>query len=68
MISYEPLWNTMKQRGISTYLLINDYGFSRGTLDSLKQGRNVTVSTIDMLCSILSCNVEDIMQHIPDKK
>lgn len=68
MISYEPLWNTMKQRGISTYLLIKDYGFSRGTLDSLKQGRNVTVSTIDMLCNILSCDVEDIMQHIPDKK
>lgn len=68
MISYEPLWNTMKQRGISTYLLIKDYGFSRGTLDSLKQGRNVTISTIDMLCNILSCDVEDIMQHIPDKK
>ena len=67
MISYEPLWETMKKREISTYQLIKDYGFSRGTLDSLKQGRNITVSTVDMLCCILSCEVSDILKYVPDE-
>lgn len=67
MISYEPLWETMKKREISTYQLIKDYGFSRGTLDSLKQGRNITVSTVDMLCRILSCEVSDILKYVPDE-
>jgi len=67
MISYNPLWNTMKKRGISTYRLIHQYKFSRGTLDSLKQNRNITLRTLDDLCSILECRVEDIIEYIPDK-
>lgn len=68
MITYEPLWETMKQKGISTYRLIKDYSFSRGTLDSLKQNRNVSTATLNDLCTILSCEVEDIIKYIPDKK
>ncbi len=67
IITYAPLWETMKRKGISTYSLLKDYGFSRGTLDSLKQNRNVTVATIDDLCEILDCQVEDIMQHTPNQ-
>ena len=67
IITYTPLWETMKRKGISTYSLLKDYGFSRGTLDSLKQNRNVTVATIDDLCEILDCQVEDIMQHMPNQ-
>lgn len=68
MITYEPLWKTMKQKGISTYRLIKDYSFSRGTLDSLKQNRNISTATLNDLCTILSCEVEDIIKFIPDKK
>ena len=68
MITYEPLWETMKQKGISTYRLIKDYSFSRGTLDSLKQNRNVSTATLNDLCTILSCEVENIIKYIPDKK
>ena len=67
MISYEPLWATMKQKGITTYTLIKDYQFSRGTLDSLKQNRNISTATLNTLCSILSCKVEDVLRYIPDK-
>lgn len=66
MISYEPLWTTLKEKNISTYTLIKDYHFSKGTLDSLKQGRNITMLTLNDLCNILSCNVEDVIKHIPD--
>lgn len=68
MISYDPLWETMKRKGISTYKLIKDYSFSRGTLDSLKQNRNISTATLNDLCTILACNVEDVLRFIPDKK
>ena len=67
MISYAPLWETMKKRGITTYTLIKDYSFSSGTLDSLKQNRNITMATLNDLCTILSCQVQDVIQYIPDK-
>lgn len=66
MISYEPLWKTMKDREMTTYRLIKDYSFSRGTLDALKQGRNISTATLDRLCRILSCRVEDVLIYIPD--
>lgn len=66
MISYDPLWATMRRRGISTYALLNDYSFSRGTLDSLKQGRNISTATLNELCRILSCRVEDVLRYVPD--
>ena len=68
MISYAPLWRTMKQRGVSTYALISQYGFSRGTLDRLKQTRNVTTNTLDDLCRILDCEIWDVIEYIPDTK
>lgn len=68
MISYAPLWETMKRKNISTYKLIKDYSFSRGTLDSLKQNRNISTATLNDLCTILSCDVEDILKFIPDEK
>jgi len=66
MISYAPLWETMKRQGVSTYKLLKDYSFSKGTLDSLKQGRNISTATLDDLCRILSCDVEDVIKYIPD--
>ena len=66
MICYDPLWNTMKQKGITTYGLIKDYSFSRGTLDSLKQNRNISTATLNELCKILSCKVEDVLLYVPD--
>lgn len=67
MITYDPLWQTMRKKGITTYELIKNYSFSRGTLDSLKQNRNISTATLNDLCRILSCNVEDILQYIPDE-
>ncbi len=66
MISYEPLWATMKRKGVSTYALIKEYSFSRGTLDSLKHNRNVSTATLNDLCNILSCSIEEVVRHTPD--
>ena len=67
MITYAPLWETMKQRRITTYALIRNDSFSRGTLDSLKHNRNITTATPNDLCRILSCRVEDVLAYIPDE-
>ena len=64
MIIYDRLWDTMRKRGITQYKLITQYGVSPGQLTRLKRNSNVNTHTIDVLCEILNCNVEDIMEHI----
>ncbi|MCB6992083.1 helix-turn-helix transcriptional regulator [bacterium 210820-DFI.6.37] len=66
MISYEPLWNTLKQKNISQYQLIKKHGVSAGQLSRLRANRNVSTHTINTLCTILSCKVEDIMIFIEE--
>ena len=68
MISYKPLYETLKQRGISTYRLINEYGVSRSLLDRLKHNKPISTVTLNDLCTFLSCRVEDILLYIPDEK
>lgn len=61
MISYEKLWLTMKKKKITQYTLIKDYHVSAGQLSRLRKNSYVSTHTIEMLCDILDCNVEDIM-------
>lgn len=61
-ISYDPLWKTMKEKGVTTYKLINTYNFNKGTLYHLKRGDNVNISTLAYLCKILDCSIEDVVK------
>ena len=67
MISYEPFYVTIKEKGISTYKLINQYGLSRSLLDRIKHNKPLTTVTINDLCKILDCKVENILIYIPDE-
>ena len=62
MISYEPLWETMKRKGITQYMLIKKNGVSPAQITRLKRNESVSTHTIDVFCSILDCRVEDIMR------
>lgn len=66
MITYEPFFETLKVKGISTYRLINEYGFSKGTLDSLRQNRNITMETLNDICNLLECEVSDVIRYKKD--
>ena len=66
MITYEKLWITMKEKDISIYDLYTTYNVNRSQIDRLKHNHNIEVNTIDKLCNILNCKVEDIMEHFPD--
>ena len=63
MIVYDRLWQTMKQKGISQYKLIKEYGFSSGQLDRLRKNENVSTFTLDQLCKILDCQLEDVAEY-----
>ena len=66
LISYAPLYKTMKEKGITTYKLINEFGVSRSLLDRLKHNKPISTVTLNDLCSFLHCRVEDILVYIDD--
>ena len=66
MIKYDRLWETMKEKGVSQYSLNTHHNVNRSQINRLKHNKNVQTNTIDKLCNILHCNVEDIMEHIDD--
>ncbi|MDR3314819.1 MAG: helix-turn-helix transcriptional regulator [Oscillospiraceae bacterium] len=68
MIVFDRLWQTMKDRGFSQYRLIQEYGFSTGQLDRLRNNRNVNTYTLNMLCGILHCRLEEIAEFLPEEE
>lgn len=66
MITYDRLWKTMKEKGITQYDLYTRFHVNRSQINRLKHNKNVEVNTIDRLCNILQCSVNDIMEHIDD--
>ena len=66
MISYAPLYETLKQKNISTYKLITQYGISRSLIDRLKHNRPISTVTLNDLCTILDCKVEDILIYVKE--
>ena len=67
MIVYTKLWKTLKEREISQYKLIRQYGISTGQLDRLRKNENVSTYTLNALCEILCCDLSDVATYIPDK-
>lgn len=61
MISYRPLWDTMKRKGITQYFLLKS-GIDNKTLDSLKKDKNITLLTVEKLCRIIDCSPNDIVE------
>ena len=68
MISFDRSWETMKQKGVSQYKLIREYQFSAGQLDRLRKNANVSTFTLNQLCQILDCELEDIAEYKKDEQ
>ena len=66
MIKFDRLWVTMKKKGISQYDLYTKYNINRAQVYRLKHNMNVQTNTLDRLCNILDCELEEIMEHTPD--
>lgn len=67
MISYLPFYMTLKEKNITTYRLIKDYNISSSLIDRLKHNKPISTVTLNDLCTILDCRVEDIMVYIKDE-
>ena len=63
MYKYDKLWRTMKEKGISQYTLINEYDISESMLYRLRHNKSVSMHTIDRLCNILECDINDIVTY-----
>lgn len=65
MVVYDPFWETLKHSSESTYTLIKTHHISSSTIDKLRKNRPLNTTTINDLCRILNCDVDDIMHYIP---
>ena len=68
MISYDNLWNIMKEKGVSQYALIKKHKISPAQITRLKRNESVSTHTLDVFCRILECEAGDIMKYIPDEE
>ena len=67
MISYDPLWRTMKEKGVTTYTLIYKLGFSAYTITNLRRNKSITMNTMEKLCAALQCTPNDIVAFTEDE-
>ena len=67
MISYAPLFKTMKEKNVSSYRL-EKMGFSRATYYSIQKGNSISTNTVNQLCKLLKCKVSDIMEFIDEEE
>lgn len=68
MISYQPLWETMARQGVTTYTLRFKNGMSHATVQRLQKDMPVSTHTLNRLCEILNCGLENVAVYIPDEK
>ena len=62
MIVYNKLWDTMSLKGVTQYKLITN-GISHSTLARLKNNQPVSTETLNKLCGILDCSIEEILEY-----
>lgn len=65
MIDYSPFWNTLKSSQETTYTLINKHHISSSTIDKLRKNKPLNTTTLNDLCRIFDCKIDDICQYVP---
>lgn len=68
MIAYHPFWKTLKESSETTYTLINNHHISSATIDKLRKNKPMNTTTLNDLCRILNCRLEDIAIYVPSDK
>lgn len=68
MIIYDPLWDTLKKKGLSTYTLRVKFQISGSTVQRLRRNMSVSTNTLDDLCNLLGCSLSEVAKHVPDEE
>ena len=66
MITFDKLFETMREKGVTTYWLREKCGIDSKTVRRLKANDNIETKTLNKLCAVLDCKIEDIMEYIPE--
>ncbi len=67
MVDYSPLWDTMRKRGITQYMMLQDKILDNHTLDRLKKNMNITLITLERICTYLDCTPNDVIRFTERK-
>ena len=67
MISYRPFWETLEKSSETTYTLINKHRISSAIIDKLRKNKPMNTTTLNDLCRILNCRLEDIAEYVPSE-
>ena len=67
MIIFDKLWDVMKEKGVTTYQLREKCGIDSKTIRRLRANDNMETKTLNKLCSVLDCQLEDIAEYVPDE-
>ena len=67
MIRFDKLWATMKAKNVTTYQLREQCGIDSKTIRRLKANDNIETKTLNKLCTVLGCALEDIAEFVPDE-
>jgi len=68
VIVFDKLWGVMKEKGVSTYLLREKCGIDSKTIRRLRANDNMETKTLNKLCTVLDCRLEDIAEYVPDEQ
>ncbi len=68
MIVFDKMWDVMKEKGVSTYLLREKCGIDSKTIRRLRANDNMETKTLNKLCAVLECRLEDIAEYVPDEQ
>ncbi len=68
MIRYDRFWKTLKEKGISQYNLVTDYNISKSLLQRLRNNEGISTHSLNTLCNILDCQIEDIIEFVKDQE
>ena len=66
MIVFDKLWIEMEKKGVSTYRLREECGIDSKTIRRLKANDNIETKTLNKLCDVLKCKLEDIAEYIEE--
>ena len=68
MIVFDKLWSVMEEKGVSTYQLREKCGIDSKTIRRLRANDNMETKTLNKLCMVLDCHLEDIAEYVPDEQ
>lgn len=68
MITFAPLWRTLKEKNISTYKLEHEYHMSKSMIHKLKHNKSITLNTLNELCNMFRCGISDIIEYVDENE